>query len=97
MVAATFYILYAGIARVFNVWLWISIALLVCETLVLVFNKWVCPFTPMAMRYTSDRDDNFDIYLPKVVAKYNKKFFGTIFVIGLLLVIVNLLYVWVGN
>jgi hypothetical protein len=47
--------------------------------------------TPMAMKYSSDRRVNFDIYLPLFVAKYNKQIFGTLFVVGLLLVIANTL------
>jgi hypothetical protein len=57
-----------------------------------VVNKWVCPLTPLAMNYTANRNDNFDIYLPEFVAKYNKIFFGTLFVVGLLLVIFNIFF-----
>ena len=54
MVLATFYILYAGITNTFNSILFISIGLLAMEILVLLFNKWTCPFTPLAARYTSE-------------------------------------------
>ena len=91
MALASIYILYAGITKTESAWLWISIALLCFESLVLVFNKWTCPFTPMAMKYTSERTDNFDIYIPKIIARYNKVIFGTIFVVGLVLVIYNML------
>lgn len=91
MAGASFYILYAGIFNIFDTWLYISIGLLILETIVLIINKWTCPLTPMAMKYTENRADNFDIYLPLLVARYNKQIFGVIFVIGLILVIVNLL------
>ena len=42
-----------------------------------------CPLTPLAARYTDDRRDNFDIYLPLVMARYNKEIFGTLYVAGL--------------
>lgn len=91
MATASFYILYAGIFKIFDIWLYISIGLLVLETIVLIINKWTCPLTPMAMKHTENRADNFDIYLPLFVAKYNKQIFGAIFVIGLLLVLINFL------
>lgn len=91
MAAASFYILYCGITKTTSPLLWTSIGLLGVETSVLFFNKWTCPMTPMAMKYTVDRQPNFDIYLPLFVAKYNKQIFGTIFAVGLLLVAMNLL------
>jgi hypothetical protein len=38
--------------------------LVIGETVVLVLNGWRCPFTGVAARYTDDRRDNFDIFLP---------------------------------
>jgi hypothetical protein len=35
------------------------------EVLVLAFNGWRCPLTPVAARYTDDRRANFDIFLPE--------------------------------
>jgi hypothetical protein len=54
-----------------------------CEVAVLVLNGMKCPLTPVAARYTSDRRDNFDIYLPLFIARYNKEIFGTLYVAGL--------------
>ena len=53
------------------------------EVLVLVFNDWRCPLTPLAARYTEDRRDNFDIFLPEWLARYNKEIFGTLYLLGL--------------
>lgn len=52
------------------------------EVLILSLNGGRCPLTDVAGRYTSDRRDNFDIYLPLFVARYNKQIFGAIFVAG---------------
>jgi hypothetical protein len=52
------------------------------EVVVLVFNRLRCPLTDVAARYTEDRQDNFDIYLPLWVARYNKQIFGTLYVAG---------------
>jgi hypothetical protein len=89
MAAASFYILYAGIFGIFDMTLVFSIALLIMETVVLFINRWTCPLTPMAKRYTADRQDNFDIYLPLFLAKYNKILFGAIFITGSFLVLWN--------
>lgn len=93
MASACFYILYAGITNTFNTILYVSIFLITLEILILVYNKWTCPLTPLIGKYTNDRNDNFDIYLPNCLAKYNKKIFGTIFCIGIILVIIN----WLKN
>lgn len=54
------------------------------EVLVLVVNRWRCPLTGVAARYTDDRRDNFDIYLPVWLARHNKSIFGSLFVLGFL-------------
>ena len=63
------------------------IGVILLEELVLAFNSWRCPLTDVAARYTEDRHDNFDIYLPLWIARYNKQIFGSIYVFGILLTI----------
>lgn len=53
------------------------------EVLIILFNHWRCPLTHVAARYTDDRRDNFDIYLPLWLARYNKQIFGTLYFAGL--------------
>jgi hypothetical protein len=60
------------------------------EVLILVFNSWRCPLTGVAARYTPDRRDNFDIYLPEWLARHNKGVFGTLFVLGLVFALAGL-------
>jgi hypothetical protein len=43
-------------------------------------NQWRCPLTSIAARYTDERRDNFDIYLPEWLAKHNKSIFGVLYV-----------------
>lgn len=50
------------------------------EVAILVANKWRCPLTSVAARYTDDQHDNFDIYLPEWLAKYNKSIFDALYV-----------------
>ena len=59
------------------------------ESAVIVVNGWRCPLTPIAARYTDDRRPNFDIYLPRWLARYNKEIFGSLFAIGVLLTAVR--------
>lgn len=54
------------------------------EVLVLALNGLRCPLTPLAERYTSERRANFDIYLPLLLARYNKEIFGPLYLAGLL-------------
>jgi hypothetical protein len=56
--------------------------LILGECLVLGINHGRCPLTDLAARYTEDRADNFDIYLPLWLARNNKRIFGFLFVVG---------------
>lgn len=69
------------------------IALVLIEVMIIAFNRGSCPLTGMAARYTSDRADNFDIFLPVWLARYNKAIFGLLFVAGL----VYALIAWAFN
>ena len=62
------------------------------EVLILVANRLRCPLTGVAARYTTDRRDNFDIYLPVWVARHNKLIFGLLFLGGVVLTLCR----WVG-
>ena len=61
------------------------------ECLVLAFNGGRCPLTDIAARYTDERPDNFDIYLPMWLARHNKRIFGFLFVLGEMI----LLWQWI--
>jgi len=56
--------------------------LILAECAVLAFNGGRCPLTDVAARYTAERADNFDIYLPLWLARYNKIIFGALFLGG---------------
>lgn len=87
MVAAIWYVLYCGLTKIRTSLLWFSIGLIFFEGFVLLINKGSCPLTSLGKRYTTQTAPNFDIYLPRVVAEYNKIIFGTLFAIGLALVL----------
>jgi hypothetical protein len=57
-------------------------AVVLGEVVVLWLNRWSCPLTAVAARYTDDRSANFDIYLPEWLARYNKQIFGPLYILG---------------
>jgi len=61
----------------------VLIGIVMVEVMILLANGFRCPLTNVAARYTDDRGDNFDIYLPLWIARYNKQIFGTLFVAGI--------------
>jgi hypothetical protein len=78
-------ILAIPVAVWFEAWPYVLglVALVLLECAVLAANRMRCPLTDVAARYTTDRQDNFDIYLPLWLARYNKHVFGGLFVAGL--------------
>jgi len=67
----------------------ILIGLVSLEVAVLLANRLRCPLTSVAARHTDDRRDNFDIYLPLWLARYNKHIFGTLFGAGVVYALLN--------
>ena len=65
--------------------------LILLECAVLAFNGGRCPLTDLAARYTAERADNFDIYLPLWLARYNKTIFGALFIAGEIVLVGSLL------
>jgi len=61
----------------------ILIGIIVGEGVILAVNRWRCPLTNISARYTDNRADNFDIYLPLWIAKHNKGLFGSLFIFGI--------------
>ncbi len=76
----------------------VGVAAILCgvvflEVLILLFNGWRCPLTPIAARYTAERSHNFDIFLPEWLARYNKEIFGVLYLAGLMYVA----YLWLAR
>ncbi|MFZ4476355.1 MAG: hypothetical protein ACOYPR_14260 [Saprospiraceae bacterium] len=75
------YMAYAVITDRIDQFVWIGIGLVILEGVVLlIFNK-MCPLTLVARQYSDSTKDNFDIYLPNWLAKYNKLIYTTIFIL----------------
>ena len=63
-------------------WAAVLTSVVIVECGVLLLNEGQCPMTSLAARYTEDRTDNFDIYLPSWLALRNKTIFGSLFICG---------------
>jgi hypothetical protein len=89
-VSVIFYILYSGVTNQINMYTWIAIGLIILEGIILTIFKMFCPLTILARRYSDSENDNFDIFLPNWLAKYNKVIFTTIYLLAVILVLVRI-------
>ncbi|HZX57653.1 MAG TPA: hypothetical protein VFE54_02975 [Mucilaginibacter sp.] len=89
--AVIFYLCYAAIFNIINEWVWIGIGLVIAEGLVLLLFKLNCPLTLIARKYSTSHKDNFDIFLPNMVARYNKPIYTSIFIVAVAIIIGRLL------
>ncbi|GAB2810134.1 hypothetical protein [Ferruginibacter profundus] len=83
-----FYMAYAVVVNKINKLVWIGIALVIAEGMVLLCFKKMCPLTVIARKYSDSAKDNFDIYLPNWLAKYNKLIYTSFFI----LIVIGVLY-----
>lgn len=86
-----FYMLYAAITNKLDKWLWIGYGLFVLEGVVLLLFKFFCPLTVMARKYSGSTKENFDIYLPNWLAKYNKLIYTSILGVIVIITVYQLL------
>ena len=86
-----FYMLYAAIANKIDIWLWFCYGLIALEGFTLLIFRLYCPLTVWARRYSLSTKENFDIYLPNWLAKYNKQIYTSIVIIITIIVISRLL------
>jgi len=82
-----FYLFYAVVLNKIDKWIWIGFGLFMIEGIVLLIFKNTCPLTIIARRYSDSVKDNFDIYLPEWLAKYNKLIYGSFLGIIILVLI----------
>ena len=79
-------------AKRFDQWYWIGISCVSLEGIVLLIFKNKCPLTVLARRYSDSTKDNFDIFLPNWLAKYNKLIYTSLFVATALMLIYQLVF-----
>jgi hypothetical protein len=85
-----FYLAYAVLINRIDKWIWICLSFILLEGLILLASKKICPITIIAKKYSASNKENFDIYLPNWLAKYNKEIYSTIVLVILLILIFRL-------
>lgn len=86
-----FYLFYAVVTDQIDKWFWICLLLIFLEGLVLLVFRNVCPITNVARQFSNSNKDNFDIYLPNWLAKYNKQIYTSIVVICVIILIFRMM------
>ncbi len=87
MAGSNFLAFYFALIGRFDAWFWVPASLLALEILIIVLNRWRCPISKIAERYTQERQANFDIYLPEWLARYNIQIFAGLIVGEVLIVL----------
>ncbi|MDX5481231.1 MAG: hypothetical protein LPK07_06075 [Hymenobacteraceae bacterium] len=86
-----FYLFYAVLVNKIDKWVWICLGLIALEGIVLWVFRNMCPITVVARKYSSSTRDNFDIYLPNWLARYNKEIYTSIVLISVLILLYRLI------
>lgn len=89
MVSAVFYVFYSGISGKITVFSWIGTGLIIIEGIALLLGKGDCPLHIYALNITGEKILN-DTFLPQwIFFKGYKIILTSIFLIGLILMIIN--------
>jgi hypothetical protein len=86
-----FYLFYAGITGKIDMWVWVCIALFTLEGMTLLIFRDMCPLTIVARKYSDSEKDNFDIFLPVWLARYNKLIYSILLGLAILLLIYRII------
>ena len=81
-VTAIGFVGWSGLSGNITVYSWLAVASVIIEGIVLMLFRGYCPLTVLARRYSSSQKANFDIFLPNVIARYNRHIFTSLFLIG---------------
>ena len=87
-----FYLLYAVVVDKIDKWIWIGLGLFLLEGIILIVFKMKCPLTVIARQYSDSTKENFDIYLPNWLAKYNKQIYTFILLIIVAILVYRLVF-----
>ena len=92
MAASTFVLVYAGLTGSQGWWLWVAMALLGIEVVVFAGNGMKCPLTALAVSYGAEKGYAFDTFLPERATRHTFRFFGSLMLTGLVLLMLR----WLG-
>ena len=85
-----FYLLYAVLTNRIDLWVWLGLGCFLLEGIVLLVFKNFCPLTLWARKYSNSTLDNFDIYIPNWLARYNKLIYTSLLGVIILILIFQL-------
>jgi hypothetical protein len=88
--ACVLFTLYSGVVGPVSSWTWVAIVSLAIEGVVLAASGWTCPLTLLAERQGETRGSVADIFLPKPLADRIFPVCGTLYGVGLVLVLLRL-------
>lgn len=94
MAGSVFYIVYCGAVGRFSLPLYIALGLITVEGLVFFGNRMKCPLTGLAEKYGAEKGYVFDSFFPEKWTRYTFPVFGTILLIGLILLLLRWLMVF---
>ncbi len=80
------YALFSGVADRITVWTWVTVGLLLIESIVLVASGWTCPLRTLAERRGAVRGSVTDIFLSRWLADRIFPICGTLYAIALFLI-----------
>ena len=83
------YLFYAAIVFKIDYKFWTGIGFITLEGLLLLIFKMHCPLTLIARKYSDSGKDNFDIFLPNWIARYNKLVYSCLLVVLIIIYICN--------
>lgn len=89
MASSTLALVYAGVTGASGWWLGVVIALLAIETVVFVGNGFRCPLTALAVEYGAEKGYAFDTFLPEQATRLTFRIFGSLMVLGLVLLVLR--------
>ena len=92
MAASTLLLVYAGLTGAAGWWLWVALGLLAVETMVFAGNGMKCPLTSLAVSYGAEKGYAFDTFLPEQAMRHTFRFFGSLMLVGLVLLALR----WLG-
>ena len=92
MASATLYVLFCGLAARRDPLLAVAIGLVLLEGAVFLGNGMRCPLTELAQRYGDPKGYVGDTLFPEACTRYTFRVFGSLFAIGVVLVVANQLW-----
>ena len=83
------YMIYEVITNQVSILFWVGVCLILLEGIVLVLNKWECPLTRIARKYSNSDKENFDIFLPIGIARHNKLIYSILFALIMVIYLIQ--------